>query len=171
MATTPDVWIEWIHTLCIRAGLSAPDAEECVCEILQRYCRRRGAYPWNELAPDERLLRLVAHNVACEYQRTSAHRQRPERDYCAQQQALARAAETPEHQAISNVDAERFRAKLPRYLRETLTLLEAGYTPAEIARTLGVCESTVRTYRRELKAKFVKYFGYDPTNRGSCVVL
>lgn len=170
MAKTPTEWIAWTYALCIHAGLSALDAEECVCEVLQRYCRRRGAYPWDDPAPDELLLRLIAHHVACEFQRASARRQRLERDYCAQQQALISTAATPEQQAIANADAERFRATLPYYLRKTLTLLEAGYTPAEIARMLGVRESTVRTYRRELKAKFVKYFGYDPTNRGCCVV-
>ncbi|MCS7190469.1 MAG: hypothetical protein NZ843_02565 [Fimbriimonadales bacterium] len=170
MAKTPTQWIAQVRCLCTRAGLLLQDAEECVAETLTRYSRRRGTYPWDDPAPDEPLLRLLAHNVACEYKRTTARRQQLERDYCAQQQAVIAAAATPEEQAIANADAAQFRASLPRYLRHTLTLLEAGYTPAETAQQLGVSVSTVYTYIRDLKAHFVEFFGYDPRIRGRCVV-
>lgn len=170
MARTEGEWLLQVRKLCVSTALPLQDAEDCVAETLIRYCRWRGAYPWEEAVPDEPLLRLLAHNVAREYQRTAARRQRLERVYCAVQQALIATAPDLEQQAVSNAHATQFRAELPRYLKRTLTLLEAGYTPAEIASVLGVCESTVRAYRRALRARFVRFFGYDPTNRGSCVV-
>ena len=38
------------------------------------------------------------------------------------------------------------------------------------AEQLGVSVNTVYAYRQELQARFVKYFGYDPRNRGGRVV-
>jgi DNA-directed RNA polymerase specialized sigma24 family protein len=170
MAKTPNEWQHWVRTYCTHAGLNERDADECVSEVLLRYRHRRGTYPWEEPAPDEKLLRLLVQNVICEYKRTCARRQHLEREYCALQQALFAATETPEQQAVSNAAAEQFRAQLPCYLRQTLELLEAGYTPAEIAQQLGVCVSTVYTYRRELKAHFIRFFGYDPRISGVRVV-
>ena len=170
MAKTPAEWIAWIHASCTRAGLSALDADECVSETLLRYHHRRGAYPWDEPAPDVILLRLLARNVAHEYQRACARHQRLERDYCSLQQALMTCALPPEQQAVSNADAERFRSALPTYLQQTLELLEAGYTPAEIAQRLNIRVSTIYTYCRDLKARFIEYFGYDPRISGACVV-
>lgn len=170
MAQTPKEWQHRLRSQCACADLTNDDADECVSEILLRYRHRRGAYPWEEPAPDEKLLRLLVQNVVCEYKRTCARRQHLEREYCALQQALFAATETPEHQALSNAAADQFRAQLPCYLRQTLELLEAGYTPAEIAQQLGVCVSSVYTYRRELKAHFIRFFGYDPRISGVRVV-
>ncbi|MDW8052579.1 MAG: hypothetical protein RMJ83_08895, partial [Armatimonadota bacterium] len=131
MAKTLAEWQRWVYDNCVHSGLYGCDAEECVSETLLRYHARRGVYPWDELVPDEKLLRLLVRNVACEYKRARARRQQLERAYYAQRQAVIAAAATPEAQAIANADAARFLALLPRYLRHTLTLLEAGYTPAE----------------------------------------
>ncbi|MCX7924485.1 MAG: sigma-70 family RNA polymerase sigma factor [Fimbriimonadales bacterium] len=164
MAKAPEEWLQKIYSLCVSAGMSEHDAEECVTETVLRYRRRRGMFPWEEDAPNEASLRLMAHDVACEHKRASLRRQRLESEYCAQQKTLHASQQSPEDGAIANADAERFRALLPPYLRDTLTLLEAGYTPAEIARLLKLRPSTVYAYRRDLKAYFVKYFGYDPRN-------
>lgn len=169
MAKTPEEWLRYIRTLCMRTGLSEHDAEECLAETLLRYQQRRGVYPWDEETPSETLLRTLARDVACEWKRVSARRQRREAEYCALQHALHAQRQSPAACAIANAEAERFRASLPPYLRHTLQLLEQGYTPVEIARQLALRPSTVYTYCRDLKAHFIRYFGYDPRIRGSCV--
>jgi len=170
MAQTPKEWQHRLRSQCACAGLMTVDADECVSEVLLRYRHRRGAYPWEEPAPNEKLIRILVQNVVYEYKRTCARRQHLEREYCALQQALFATAETHERQAVSNAAADQFRAQLPCYLRQTLELLEAGYTPAEIAQQLGICASTIYTYRRELKAHFIRFFGYDPRISGGRVV-
>lgn len=169
MAKTPNEWMCYIRTLCLRMGLSAHDAEECIAETLMRYQQKRGVYPWDEDIPSDTLLRMLARDVACELMRVLTRRQRLEAAYCALQHALHAQNPSPEACAIANAEAERFRESLPPYLRRTLELLEMGYTPAEIARQLNICISTVYTYFRDLKARFVKYFGYDPRIQGSHV--
>lgn len=170
MAKTPAEWQRWVRAHCAHAGLPEADADECVSETLLRYYHRRKAYPWDESTPDVKLLRLLARNVAREYQRARARRQRLERDYCALLQALTSHAISLEHQAVFNADAERFRNTLPTYLQQTLGLLEAGYTPAEIAQQLNIRVSTVYSYCCDLRVRFIEYFGYDPRISGGCVV-
>lgn len=169
MAKTPEEWLRYIRTLCLRAGLSEHDAEECLAETLLRYQQRRGVYPWDEETPSETLLRILTRDVACEWKRVFTRRQRLDAEYCALQHALHTQRQSPEACAIANAEAERFRASLPLHLRRTLELLELGYTPAEIARQLALRPSTVYTYCRDLKAHFIQYFGYDPRIRGSRV--
>ncbi|MDM7461097.1 MAG: sigma factor-like helix-turn-helix DNA-binding protein, partial [bacterium] len=168
MAKMPVEWLQHLTRLCVSGGVAHDDAEACACDILLRYHHRRGAYPWDEPTPDEKLLRLLTRNVVAEHLRTLARHRRLEAEYCACLQHTC--APTPMQTAIENADAERCYATLPPYLRRTMELLEEGYTPAEIAEQLGVSVNTVYTYRQELQVHFVKYFGYDPRNRGSRVV-
>ena len=74
-------------------------------------------------------------------------------------------------QAIARVDCEQFRAQLPDYLRRTLERMEAGDTPKAIAARLGVAVGTVYSYQRELRERFVEFFGYDPRKSGVRVVI
>jgi YD repeat-containing protein len=70
-------------------------------------------------------------------------------------------------QVQETVDSERFLASLPPRLRAMLELRLAGYSWDEAAQQLGVKASTLRGYLPELRAKFVEFFGYDPSNRAS----
>ncbi len=46
MATTPRQWWQYVQRLCLRAGLTEDDANDCVWAILARYQQRRSSYPW-----------------------------------------------------------------------------------------------------------------------------
>lgn len=162
--------LEGIYRQCLRLGLNPDDAHDCVAEVCLRYRKRTGAFPHDEETTDLRLLRLLTLNVVREFQRAQQRRQRLEQDYCALQQQQQASTPTPMAQAIARVDCEQFRAQLPDYLRRTLEQMEAGDTPKAIAAQLGVAVSTVYSYQRELRERFVAFFGYDPRKSGGCVV-
>ena len=162
--------LERIYRQCLHLGLNPDDAHDCVTEVCLRYHKRTGAFPHDEETPDLRLLRLLTLNVVREHQRTQQRRQRLEQDYLAQQRQQHASAPTPMAQAIARVDCERFRAQLPDYLRCTLERMEAGDTPKAIAAQLGVAVGTVYSYQRELRERFVEFFGYDPRKSGVRVV-
>jgi hypothetical protein len=63
-------------------------------------------------------------------------------------------------QVQGDIDGERFVASLPPRLRAAVELRLAGYSWDEAAQQLGVSASTLR-------AKFVDFFGYDPSKRAS----
>ena len=66
-----------------------------------------------------------------------------------------------------DIDGERFVASLPPCLRAAVELRLAGYSWEQAAQQLGVKASTLRGYLPELGAKFVEFFGYDPSSRAS----
>lgn len=70
--------------------------------------------------------------------------------------------------AIDELDAERFANSLPERLREVLELRLQGHTCAEIAQQMSLSPGTVKAYLAELRKKFVKYYGYDPTKTPCC---
>jgi len=70
-------------------------------------------------------------------------------------------------QVQGDIDGERFVASLPPRLRAVLELRLAGYSWDKAAQQLGVKASTLRGYLPELRAKFVDFFGYDPSKRAS----
>jgi len=154
----------------LHLGLNPDDAQDCVTEVCLRYRKRTGTFPHDEETPDLRLLRLLTLNVVREHQRTQQRRLRLEQDYFALQRQQQANAPTPMAQAIARVDCEQFRAQLPDYLRRTLELMEAGDTPKAIAARLGVAVGTVYSYQRELRERFVEFFGYDPRKSGGRVL-
>jgi len=72
----------------------------------------------------------------------------------------------PETVACVDIAAQ-FVASLPPRLRAAVELRLAGYSWDEAAQQLGVSASTLRGYLPDLRAKFVDFFGYDPSNRAS----
>ena len=70
-------------------------------------------------------------------------------------------------QVQGDIDGEQFLASLPPRLRAVLELRLAGYSWDKAAQQLGVKASTLRGYLSELRAKFVEFFGYNPSNRAS----
>jgi len=166
----PTCILERIYRQCPQLGLNSDDARDCVTEVCLRYHKRTGTFPHDEETPDLRLLRLLTLNVVREHQRTQQRRLRLEHDYFALQRQQQASAPTPMAQAIAPVDCEQFRAQLPDYLRRTLERMEAGDTPKAIAARLGVAVGTVYSYQRELRERFVGFFGYDPRKSGGCVV-
>ena len=67
----------------------------------------------------------------------------------------------------AEINGERFVASLPPRLHAAVELRLAGYSWDEAAQQLGVSASTLRGYLPELRAKFVDFFGYDPSKRAS----
>lgn len=68
-------------------------------------------------------------------------------------------------QVQGDIDGERFLASLPPRLSTALELRLAGYSWDEAAQRLGVKASTLWGYLPDLRAKFVDFFGYDPSKR------
>lgn len=170
MATTPHQWWQYVQGLCLRAGLTEDDANDCVWAVLARYQQRRGSYPWEEPSPDLRLLGQLTRNIVAESCRANQRRHQNEQSYYAFVAAIHAATPSPYEHASAQVDYERFLEFLPSYLQRTLLLLMDGYTPDEIAQRLQVVVGTVYAYRQQLREKFVEFYGYDPRISGSCVV-
>lgn len=157
---------EYVHYLCLRCGVSPEEANDCVSEVMLRYNKRTGAFPCQQPAPDLPLLRQLARDVACEHIRARLRRQRLEQEYLAQMRCERAVAPSPMALAIAHLDGEQFHTSLPDYLRQTLRLMEQGYSAKEIAEQLGVAVGTVYAYQNELRRKFVDFFGYDPRKSG-----
>lgn len=170
METMPAKWYQRAVQACIQAGLSEPDAQDCAWAVLERYHRRRERFPWEEAGADERLFQRVVANIVAEFRRTQRFRQAREADYCALVRLQIEATPALQTQAIEHVEYERFLHSLPPYLRQTLRLLQQGYTVREVAQIRGVSKLTIYAYRQELRAKFVDFFGYDPRKSVGCVV-
>lgn len=157
----------WHTILCnyfVHHALQREQAEECVTQVFLRYSTRSDVPPWGKHAPPPLLWRL-ARDVLCEHFRQQAReKQRLENLRCV----LKCGAETcVEALAVDELDAERFANNLPERLREVLQLRLQGYTCAQIAQQMSLSPGTVKAYLAELRKKFVKYYGYDPTKSPS----
>jgi hypothetical protein len=133
-------------------------------QVFLRYSTRSDVPPWGKHALPPLLWRL-ARDVLCEHFRQQAReKQRLEPLRCV----LKCDAETcVEALAVDELDAERFANNLPERLREVLQLRLQGYTCAQIAQQMSLSPGTVKAYLAELRKKFVKYYGYDPTKSPS----
>ena len=159
---------EWLHHLQQQAHqlTACPHhADDLAHTCLLAFYDHHRHYPWQHPDP-ARALHWCAQKLrvlACD-----AHR-RAQRHPCLALETL------PENfacieiavQVQETVDSERFLASLPPRLRTALELRLAGYSWEQAAQQLGVEASTLRGYLPELRAKFVEFFGYDPSNRAS----
>ena len=159
---------EWLHHLQQQAHqlTACPHhandlAHTCLLAFHNHHC----CYPWQHSDPAY-ALRWCAQKLralACD-----AHRH-AQRHPCLALEMLPENFACVEIavQVQETVDSERFLASLPPRLRAMLELRLAGYSWDEAAQQLGVKASTLRGYLPELRAKFVEFFGYDPSNRAS----
>ena len=160
-----DGWHIALRDYFMRRALKREQAEECVTQVFLRYHTKADAPPWGVGTPPPLFWRL-ARDVLCEhFRRQTQVKQRLEK----LQFALTCDAETcVETLAIDELDAERFVNSLPDRLRRVLELRLQGYTCAEVAEQMSLSPGTVKAYLAELRKKFVKYYGYDPTETPCC---
>jgi DNA-directed RNA polymerase specialized sigma24 family protein len=122
-------------------------------------------YPWQHPEPAH-ALRWCAQKLralACDAYR------RAQRHPCLALETLHESVACVEiaAQVQGDIDSEQFLASLPPRLRTAVELRLAGYSWEQAAQQLGVKASTLRGYLPELRAKFVDFFGYDPSKRAS----
>ncbi len=157
----------WLWRLCVyfrNRALSTQEAHDCAHEVFLRYTQHADAPAWNEGNPPA-LLWQIARDVLCEYCRQRDRHARLQQRLIEHQRCAPPC--DVEEMAIDAVESERFMAFLSGRLREVLQLRLRGYTYAEIAQALSLSEGTVKSYGAQLREKFRKYFGYDPTKSPS----
>jgi len=162
----PEGWQQRLWGYFCHHRMTLPEAQDCAQEVCLRYARMANAPLWGQGDPPDLLWRL-AHDVLCEYcRRADRHAALLKR---LAQERLCVSSYGVEARAIDALDADRFTNTLPGRLREVLELRLQGYTVAEIAKHLSLSPGTVKAYLAELRRRFVKYYGYDPTKTPSSV--
>jgi DNA-directed RNA polymerase specialized sigma24 family protein len=157
--------MSWVRRVVVEGGgLSYDDAEDGVTFILLSYYRRTGDCPWKQSEPDVFLLRTLCHDYASAYWRKQKRREHLLEGWDAPSLEGYRNVEAI---AISEMCAQEFLDALSPRLRAVARLRLQGDTCAQIAQSLGVSPGTVQAYLRDLRQLFKKFFGYDPTKRGS----
>jgi len=159
-----DIWHSWLCVYFRNRALPTQEAHDCAHEAFLRYTQHAEAPAWNDGNPPA-LLWQIAHDVLCEYCRQRDRHARLQQRLI-QHQRCAPPCDV-EEMAIDAVECERFMASLPGRLREVLQLRLQGYTYADIAQALTLSQGTVKSYGAQLREKFRKYFGYDPTKSPS----
>jgi DNA-directed RNA polymerase specialized sigma24 family protein len=159
---------EWLHHLQRQAQrlTACPySADDLAHTCLIAFYDRHHCYPWQHPEP-ARALRWCCQKLralACD-----AHRY-AQRHPCLALETLPESVACVDiaAQVQGDIAGERFVASLPPCLRAALALRLAGYSWEQAAQQLGVSASTLRGCLPELRAKFVEFFGYDPSNRAS----
>jgi DNA-directed RNA polymerase specialized sigma24 family protein len=159
---------EWLHHLQRQAHqLTACHhrADDLAHTCLLAFYNHHHCYPWQHPDPTH-ALRWCCQKLralACDAHRYAQRRPCPTLETLPESVACVDIAA----QVQGDIDGERFVASLPPRLRTALALRLAGYSWEQAAQQLGVKASTLRGYLPELGAKFVEFFGYDPSSRAS----
>lgn len=156
-------WLVCLRRRAARLTSCAADAADLAHDCLCAFVNHFGCYPWEYADPLHAWrwcclkLRALAVDAHCHTQRhpSLSLEEAPESLACVE---IA-------EQVQGDVDGEAFVAQLPPRLRAVVQLRLQGFSWEEIAQRLGVKASTVRGYLPELRARFVAFFGYDPSNR------
>jgi DNA-directed RNA polymerase specialized sigma24 family protein len=158
-------WLQHLQRQAQRLTACPYSADDLAHTCLIAFYDHHRRYPWQHPEPAHALRwycqKLRAH--AC-----YAHRY-AERHPCLALETLPESVACVDiaAQVQGDIDGERFVASLPPRLRTAEELRLAGYSWDEAAQQLGVSASTLRGYLPELRAKFVDFFGYDPSKRAS----
>lgn len=156
-------WLVHLQRRACRFTACADAAADLTHDCLIAFVNHFTCYPWEYADP------LHAWRWCCLKLRAlaaDAHRH-------AQRHPSLSLEEMPEgiacveiaEQVQEDVDGEAFVAQLPQRLRAVVQLRLQGFSWEAIARQLGVKASTLRGYLPELRARFVVFFGYAPSNR------
>jgi len=159
---------EWLQRLQWQAQqlTACPDhADDLAHTCLLAFHDHHRCYPWQHPEPTRALRwqRQKLRALACDAHRYAL------RHPCLALEALPESVACVDitAQVQGDIDGERFVASLPPRLRAAVELRLAGYSWDEAAQQLGVSASTLRGYLPDLRAKFVDFFGYDPSKRAS----
>jgi DNA-directed RNA polymerase specialized sigma24 family protein len=159
---------EWLQRLQQQAQrlTACPDhADDLAHTCLLAFYDHHHWYPWQHPEPAHALRwqRQKLRALACD-----AHRY-AERHPCLSLETLPEGVAcvdiAPQEQG--DIDGERFVASLSPCLRAAVELRLASYSWDEAAQQLGVSARSLRGYLPDLRAKFVDFFGYDPSKRAS----
>jgi DNA-directed RNA polymerase specialized sigma24 family protein len=158
-------WLQHLQRQAQRLTACPHHADDLAHTCLIAFYDPHRRYPWQHPEPAHALRwccpKLRA--LACD-----AHRY-AERHPCLALETLPEGVACVDiaAQVQGDIDGERFVASLPPRLHAAVELRLAGYSWEEAAQQLGVSASTLRGYLPDLRAKFVDFFGYDPSNRAS----
>ena len=158
-------WLQHLQRQAQRLTACPDHANDLAHACLLAFYDHHHWYPWQHPEPAHALRwqRQKLRALACDAHRHAHHQPclsletLPENFACVDIAA----------QVQGDIDGERFVASLPPCLRTALALRLAGYSWEQAAQQLGVKASTLRGYLPELRAKFVDFFGYDPSKRAS----
>jgi len=158
-------WLQHLQRQAQRLTACPQSADDLAHTCLIAFYDHHRCYPWQHPEPAH-ALRWCCQKIralACD-----AHRH-AERPPCLALETLPETVACVDiaPQVQANIDGERFVASLPPRLRAAVELRLAGYSWEQAAQQLGVSASTLRGYLPELGAKFVDFFGYDPSKRAS----
>jgi DNA-directed RNA polymerase specialized sigma24 family protein len=158
-------WLQYLQRQARRLTACPHHADDLAHTYLIAFYDHHHCYPWQHPEPAH-ALRWCCQKLralACD-----AHRY-AERHPCLALETLPESVACVDiaAQVQGDIDGERFLASLPPCLRTALALRLAGYSWEQAAQQLGVKASTLRGYLPELGAKFVDFFGYDPSKRAS----
>ena len=158
-------WLQHLQRQARRLTACPHSADDLAHTCLHAFHAHHRCYPWQHHEP-ARALRWCCQKLralACD-----AHRY-AERHPCLALETLPETAACVDiaAQMQADIDGERFVASLPPRLRAAVELRLAGYSWDEAAQQLGVSASTLRGYLPTLRAKFIDFFGYDPSKRAS----
>jgi DNA-directed RNA polymerase specialized sigma24 family protein len=158
-------WLQHLQRQAQRLTACPHHADDLAHTCLIAFYDHHRCYPWQHPEPAH-ALRWCCQKLralACD-----AHRY-AQRHPCLALETLPESVACVDiaAQVQGDIDGERFVASLPPRLRAAVELRLAGYSWDEAAQQLGVSASTLRGYLPELRAKFVDFFGYDPSKRAS----
>jgi DNA-directed RNA polymerase specialized sigma24 family protein len=158
-------WLQHLQRQAQRLTACPYSADDLAHTCLIAFYDHHHRYPWQHPEPAHALrwccqkLRALACDTHCYAQRHP----------CLALETLHESVACVEiaAQVQGDIDSEQFLASLPPRLRTAVELRLAGYSWEQAAQQLGVKASTLRGYLPELRAKFVDFFGYDPSKRAS----
>jgi DNA-directed RNA polymerase specialized sigma24 family protein len=158
-------WLQHLQRQAQRLTACPYSADDLAHTCLIAFYDHHRCYPWQHPEPAH-ALRWCCQKLralACD-----AHRY-AQRHPCLTLETLPESVACVDiaAQVQGDIDGERFVASLPPRLHAAVELRLAGYSWDEAAQQLGVSASTLRGYLPELRAKFVDFFGYDPSKRAS----
>ncbi len=156
-------WLQQLQRRAARLTRCADDAADLAQDCLCAFVNHFGCYPWECADPLHawRWCCLKLRALACDAHRHTQRHPSLSLEEAPESLVCVEMAE----QVQGDVDGEAFVAQLPPRLRAVVQLRLQGFSWEEIARQLRVKASTVRGYLPELRARFVAFFGYDPSKR------
>jgi|GEM_PF-1097117 len=158
-------WLQHLQRQAQRLTACPHHADDLAHTCLIAFYDHHHCYPWQHPEPAHALRQCCQklRALACDAHRYAQRHPCPTLETLPESVACVDIAA----QVQGDIDGERFVASLPPCLRAAVELRLAGYSWEQAAQQLGVSASTLRGYLPELRAKFVDFFGYDPSKRAS----
>lgn len=167
MSQQADGWYSKMETYLMRSGLSNADAQDIAQDIAIAYIRVRGVEPWSDPLPQTALVRYITNKLLAFYSRTRLRESRAIQRYVSDVVILTTHGLSVETMACKELEIERLMGLLPELVRKAIQWLSEGYTYAEIARMLGVPDSTVKTWVRRARLQLGRQIAGEGCNQNT----